>query len=175
MTIKELFEKRCRNEAGAGHPDMLPHMQQIHDLAALCSHCTEFGVRTGQSTVAILAGLDGRGPLHSYDINPPEFHLAEPNWVFHQENTKEIKAMQETDLLFVDTLHHADQVRAELAVAEPFVRKYIAFHDVVVNGWSGEGGQPGILNAIFEFMAGRNWRVREFHPSQWGLLVIERT
>lgn len=175
MEIQELFKQRCLGEAGAGHKDMLPHMEQIRDLAALCSHCTEFGVRTGQSTVAILAGLNGRGPLHSYDVNPPEFQLACENWHFHKGRTNEITAMEETDLLFVDTIHHADQVRAELNVAEPVVKRFIVFHDVIVNGWAGENSQPGILNAIFEFMAGKNWRVREFHPSNWGLLVIERT
>lgn len=173
MKIDELFDARCRGE-GAGHADMLPHMRQLRDLAAECSHATEFGVRTGQSTIALLAGLGDKGELHSYDLNPPQFTLQAANWHFTQCDTSKLDTIAPTELLFIDTLHTAGQVAAELRHAR-HASRFIAFHDVRMFGWSGEWFQDGILPPILDFMrAHRDWVVRDYFDSQWGLLVLER-
>lgn len=173
MTIDQLYEARCRGE-GAGHSDMLPHMAQLHDLAAQCSTCTEFGVRTGQSTIALLAGLGERGELRSYDLHPPQFEFHAINWKFTQADTANLPSIERTDLLFIDTLHTHGQVAAELRHAS-HVTSYIAFHDVRMFGWQGECFQDGILPPIFDFLrAHRDWVVRDYFDSQWGMLVLER-
>jgi hypothetical protein len=179
MTITEEFTNRSAG-IGTGHADMLPHMQQLHDLAALCSCVVEFGTRTGNSTSAILAGLTSRGGgiLYSYDMNPPSCSFeadGAAQWKFTQAKTDELGTIPDCDLLFVDTLHTEAQVRAELKHAGA-VRSYIALHDVNMFGFSGEAGQPGIMPAIFDFLArSPEWRVFAYHPSAWGLLVLKRS
>lgn len=183
LNIDGLFWDRVRGESGAGHADILEHMPLLRLLASQCEHVTEFGVRTGNSTIAFLAGLERRGGvLESYDIGPPLFVLPREIppvwWAFHQADTSRLEAIAPTDLLFVDTLHTYEQVRAELVHADK-VRKYLVFHDTVLNGEHGEGGQPGILRAIGEFLesqqpAGR-WRVLCHMRNSNGLMVLERT
>lgn len=178
MSIKELYRLRKLGSGGAGHQDMVPHMDGLRNLASLCYHVTEFGVRTGQSTIALACGLSENrgGILRSYDVNEPQIDWQVPanvDWVFRKADTSLLSDIEETDLLFVDTLHNAAQVRAELRMA-PFVRRYIAFHDVVMFGTNGEQG-GGINEAIWEFLAGtRGWRVRDYEHSTWGMLVLER-
>ena len=60
--LQTIFEERA---AFHGHKDMLPHMHQLKQLAASCRTATEFGIRTGQSTIVPItsakagAGLSG--------------------------------------------------------------------------------------------------------------------
>ena len=112
MHINELFTERVNR--GDTHADMIPHLQHLRDLAAQCNHCTEFGVRTGNSTVALLAGLNDRGGgfLRSYDLNDPERTFPAVAYVDHtftRADTAKLQYIEPTDLLFVDTLHNADQ------------------------------------------------------------------
>lgn len=180
MTIHDLFTLRARGEGGAAHADMIPHMRELHELAQECDHCTEFGVRTGQSTIALLAGMatGGGGKLVSYDLNPPAFERpALPDgvsWQFNQGSTAELTAIEPTSLLMIDTLHNSQQVEAELKHAAN-VTDFVVFHDVVMFGWQPESYGYGILKAIFEWMAQHpEWRVHNFSFSAWGLLVLAR-
>lgn len=178
MNIKELYRLRKLGSGGAGHQDMVPHMDGLRNLASLCYHCTEFGVRTGQSTIAMACGMaENRGGiLRSYDINEPGFDWQVPaniDWFFRKSDTSLLSEIEETDLLFIDTLHNANQVRAELKYAS-FVKRYLVFHDVHMFGTVGEQGS-GINEPIWEFLANtRNWRVREYEHSTWGMLTLER-
>lgn len=178
MDIDELFLLR---DAGRDqHSDMQPHLRQLRALAAQCNHCTEFGVRTGNSTVALLAGLKDRGGgfLRSYDVNDPhnDFpHISYVDHKFTKADTSKLQEIEPTDLLFIDTVHNAAQVRAELAHARQ-VRQFIVFHDVIEWGWRPENGAEGILPAIFEFLAQQAcfWHVFDLYPSRWGMLVLRR-
>lgn len=182
LNLDRLFWERVRCESGAGHADILQHMPLLRLLASQCDHVTEFGVRTGNSTVAFLAGLAGRkGVLHSYDIGPPLFVLPRAlpvTWEFNEADTSQLPSIPFTDMLFLDTLHTYDQVRAELVHARQ-VLKYLVFHDTVLNGEHGEGGQPGILRAIGEFLESQQpaglWRVMCHMRNSNGLMVLERT
>lgn len=178
MTIHEEFERRCDASSG-GHADMRPHMRQLRELAAECKVAVEFGTRSGNSTAAILAGLaDNNGEiLHSYDIAPKQCDFTETGgvlWKFEQADTAKLPVIPPCDLLFVDTLHTADQVYAELHHARS-VRKLIVFHDVNMFGWRGEQNGDGILPAIFSFMADcPEWQVNAYYPSEWGMLALRR-
>ena len=181
-TLRELFHARLRGE-GAGHADIIEHLPLLHYLATQCTHITEFGVRTGNSTVAFLAGLTPffATELQSYDLNPPQFEPPpmEPNsllrWRFTQTDTGQLPAIAPTDLLFIDTLHTAAQVEAELRHAAQ-VRRFLVFHDTVLFGERGEIGQPGIMPAIEAFRrAHPEWREFCHMRNCNGLLVLERT
>jgi len=65
--LDHAFEERCRRPS-----DINEHLVTLRDLAANCAHVTEFGVRKGVSTFALLHGQPNR--LISYDIQP--FELA---------------------------------------------------------------------------------------------------
>jgi len=59
------------------------------------------------------------------------------DWKFIQGDTRDID-IEETDLLFIDTLHNASMIKAELDRHHMKVKKYIAFHDVITFGEVGE-------------------------------------
>ena len=98
MTIEQSFHDRV-----ARHSDISEHLGMLRLLSRTCSHITEFGVRSGNSTVAFLAGLPSGGRLISYDCQPPPF-TGPSAWTFHQARTDELTDIEETDLLFLDTL-----------------------------------------------------------------------
>lgn len=174
--IEALFAERA-SPAYRGHADMVPHMQTLSAYARMCTHCTEFGVRTGSSTVALLHGLQlSGGQLVSYDIQPPQCSMPPvtgAGWTFNQADTAALSDIAPTDLLCIDTLHTADQVERELIHAHR-VTRYLVFHDVVKFGWAGEQDQPGILHPILNFLIGGDWVVDYLEPSEWGLLVLTR-
>lgn len=177
MTISETFHARLRGEAGAGHSDITEHLALLKLLVRPLDHVTEFGVRTGNSTIAFLAGLAPYGTVHSYDINPPAFELpldAASMWRFTQADTAGLAKIDRTDLLFIDTLHTYAQVKAELKHAAQ-VRRFLVFHDTVLNATQGEANQEGIGRAIAEFRAeNTGWEEFAHCRHNNGLLILER-
>lgn len=181
-TIHEHYEARR-----ASVSDINEHLATLRGLASRCCHITEFGTRSGNSTIAFLAGLDDAAKqtqmpcvLESYDINPAGVQPPEcaAQWKFHQANTRDLESIAYTDMLFIDTLHDCDQVRCELQHAHK-VGHWLVFHDTVLFGWREEStnGLPGIMQAILEFMAsneGQNWRVESHAVNNCGLLVLRR-
>ena len=162
--------------------DINEHLPLLSMLASQSIHVTEFGVRTGCSTLAFLHGLrTKRATLRSYDINDQfgVFKTMMPytttDWVFTCGSTLEIPPIEPTDLLFVDTLHRYSQVQGELALHGDSVRRWIAFHDTETFGTVGDDGGRGINESISEWMAERTeWRqVYRTHRNN-GLTVIER-
>ena len=156
--------------------DMRPHVPILRDYAAGRS-VLELGVRYGVSTSAFLAGYPRR--MVSVDMNPFVYQEsyeaaakeAGLDWQFYQSSSLDPREV--FDLVFFDTTHYADHVRAELQVhVTPGVR-FLIFHDTVLFGEIGDGGNPltmtnpdptvnppGILYAIREFMrANPEWRL----------------
>ena len=168
MTFEQSFQERIARPS-----DISEHLATLRVLARTCSHITEFGVRSGNSTVAFLAGLHSGGRLVSYDCNPAPFS-AEPAWLFHQARTDELTEIEETDLLFFDTLHTYAQLRAELRQGNR-ARQWLVFHDTVTFGTVGEDGGQGLIPAILEFLADNpHWRIFAQCQHNNGLLIMER-
>jgi hypothetical protein len=162
--------------------DINEHLPMLYFLASQCDHVTEFGVRTGESTLAFLHGLQGRrATLKSYDIND-QFGVHKTmaphttaDWTFSICSTLAISPIEPTDLLFVDTLHRYDQVRQELAIHGDAVRRWIVFHDTETFGVTGDDGGEGINRAIDEWLASRpEYRIVYRTHRNNGLTVIER-
>lgn len=180
MNLIESFNDRLRRRSA-----MAEHLPMLCALAEQCARATEFGVHYGHSTIGLLCGLAnsraaGVRSLDSYDIadyqfTPPELP-EDVRWQFHRKDTAQLLTLPETDLLFVDSRPTAAHVRAELQHHRS-VTRYIIFHDTVTCGTAGEDGEPGINEAIYEFLAQRRleWRVRYHTPKSHGLLVIERS
>lgn len=180
-SLQEEYATRCAQKS-----DINEHMPRLSALAEQCRVVVEFGVRYGNSTVAFLHGLNAafrdantEAELHSFDIEkariePPDAPGVE--WIFTQADTAKLPSIPKCDMLFIDTAHTCEQVRAELRHAQR-VSHYLVFHDTTLFGWSDEfgGGGPGIMQAIFDFMAtqeGRRWYVAAHYPENNGLLVL---
>ena len=161
--------------------DINQNLYILHAIAKKCKHITEMGVRTGVSTRAF---LNTDATLVSYDIQLNKevsdlFEIAKKEG----KNVNYIKAdvlnieIEETDFLFIDTLHVYEQLKQELNRHSKKVKRFIAFHDTYTFGLKGENGtdSKGLLTAIIEFMImNPEWKFRLFKTSNNGMTVIER-
>jgi len=143
-------------KAAATKSDINEHLPILFDLANECTHITEFGVRQPTSTYALLMS---KKLVVSYDIetNDKVKELEEfcknnnINWKFIIWDTREID-IEMTDFLFIDTLHNASMIKAELDRHHMKVRKYIGFHDVITFGEVGETEEKWLMRGIVDFM-----------------------
>jgi len=155
------------------------HLPTLDRLAKDCNHITELGVRWANST---LAWLNNDVELISYDIEATEeaiqiFKLASSfnkKAQFIVKDVLSLDTIDETDLLFIDTLHTYKQCKEELKFANK-VKKYIVLHDTVLFGQIGEDNEFGLLTAIAEFLLNnREWTIKEHYTNNNGLTVLER-
>jgi len=152
---------------GVEGSDIVLHLPILEYYASLCSHVTEFGFRTGQSTVALIAGC--KKYIHSYDIERTQevnifryTQLPCISWQFHRADTGSSETkVEQTEFLLVDTLHTYEHVKKELDLFGCKVSRFIAFHDTFTCGdLDISGPNPkakGINSAIREFMEANNW------------------
>lgn len=161
----------------AQNSDIQAHLPFLRDLAAKSKVVVELGIRTGNSTAALHAGvLDSGGHLWSVDNNPLYC-----NWPPHPQHTVicsdslTAPLPEEIDLLFIDTLHTYGHTKAELALYGPRA-KIICLHDTELERPSPPEPVPDdppfpVRCAIEEYVAssGRRWYNRE---GSWGLGVI---
>lgn len=147
------------------------------------------GVRYGISTYAFLAAKPET--LVSYDYtdcpNLSTFiKLADENginYTFNKADTRDLE-IEETDFLFIDTLHHYDQLKVELELHGNKARKYLGFHDTtsyefigekytIFNDWFEEG--KGLWRAIEEFLESNpHWEIAERFTNNNGLTILKR-
>ncbi len=158
--------------------DINEHCEKLRELSAQCEHVTEFGMRHGVSTVALLAGQPGH--FVTYDVNhDPMFaklarHCGETTFTFHAKDVL-IADIVPTDMLFIDTKHTESQLTAELARHASKVRRWIVLHDTAIYGKRGEDGGPGLLPAMRRFMRDHpEWSVMYHTQANNGLTVISR-
>lgn len=171
----------------ATESDINQHLQYLFETSKAYRHVTEFGVRYGASTTALLAGQmwnaandDGEGFLHSYDIHQHKEvadlqALGRSIFTFHHNSTLEC-SIQPTEMLFIDTYHTYAQLKLELMTHSGKVWKRLVFHDTVTFGERGEdGGVPGLLMAINELIESGHWKRTIHHQFNNGLMVLDRT
>lgn len=184
MTIKEKYNLLCSKKS-----DINEHLPTLMKYSSLCDHVTEMGVRSAVSTVAILNG--NPKTLISIDIvkhqNVDELEkltkLENKNFKFILGNTLNID-IEETDMLFIDTLHTYDQLSQELKKHVDKVRKYIILHDTTSFEFRDEklkGYKPsitkkaGLWPAVEEFLKNnKDWYVKERFKNNNGLTIIEK-
>lgn len=173
-SIEDLYNTQCKTVS-----DINEHLPTLKELAK--DHVVvEFGVRTGVSTTALLAGRPRK--LISYDLNdsaqarnllkvaaqeriPFEFWMGDSRVV----------DIEECDVLFIDTLHNGEHVYQELMKNGKKVRKYIAFHDTEIFGLRGEGGKVGLLTGIRMFLKQNpEWHTIRHDKNNNGFTIISR-
>jgi len=174
MTLEQWYHQVATKTS-----DINEHVPILRELASKCEHVTEFGTRAGTSTVALLAGQPKR--LVSVDkVTPSNLdelkkRAGATDFAFVEGDSRAVH-VEPTDMLFVDTLHTANHVLAELDNAAPKVRKYIVFHDTEAPwGERGEDGGPGVMPAVRLFlMRHPEWVVKAHHRNNHGLTIISR-
>jgi hypothetical protein len=162
--------------------DINEHSPKLKELASECQHVTDIGMRPLFSTVALLAGqpekLISVAPTpHQifYVIDKLEVLKGRTQFKYEQASTPGWDMTEETDLLFLDTKHTANQIYAELVKYAGKVRRYIVRHDTQIYGETGEDGKPGLRVGIRQFLSENpQWSVIHDTDVQYGLMVLGR-
>lgn len=156
--------------------DIALHLPLLTWLAATHRRVTEFGVRRGESTRALLAGNPN---VVSYDIDDCSTAVDAPGWKFIQADTLTVD-IDETDFLFTDTVHNYEHVSAELARHGDKVTSTIAVHDTHVVPGRRKIDRPdlndgaGTHRAVVEFADLFGWTVVFDTGLCNGLTVLRR-
>jgi len=176
--LQETYETLCVRPS-----DINEHLPTLKKYADECEHITEMGVRWVVSTYALLMGKPKK--LISYDINGIQWEsIAEmvkndTKFEFKVANTLDLE-IEETDLLFIDTLHNYNQLKGELEIHSNKARKYIIFHDTTSFEWIGESyngkvDEIGLWPAIEEFLESNpNWELHERYTNNNGLTILKK-
>lgn len=159
--------------------DMVPHLDQLTDLASSSNVVIEWGVRTGVSTVALLRGLPEDGSLLSVDSDPSVVSAAHP--VMHQDPRfrlligsdldLESEYPFQPDLVFIDSTHTYEHTRDELVICDRLEAKRIALHDYL---YVHPNGYCRVQEAVDEFVSGGKYELEVLYPSDFGLAVLKR-
>lgn len=183
-----------------GYGWMAHHIPTLQELAYQCKTVTELGTyHTVSATVfahilarsvswdnwkCSLVCVD-RDKSPEVDTLERDAGAAGVRFTFHQCDTREYP-LEETDLLFVDSAHNYGQVWEEITRGEPYVRKYMVFHDTAGNtpdpetglqGWGeiGGDGTQGVVLAIGYFLLRYpHWEVKYHTDKCCGLTVLQR-
>lgn len=176
--------------------DINEHIPTIIKYGNECDTITEMGVRWVVSTWAWLACAPKR--LRCYDLYDPShwganikdvYDTAEAYGLDFKFEVADVLKLQieETDLLFIDTWHAYDQLKAELKLHADKVKKYICFHDTTSygyndenpgheNSWDGQTSGKGIWPAIEEFLEEKKdeWELVHRYMNNNGFTIIKR-
>jgi len=192
MNSKEIYLKIFNNDPeysgeGAEWSDK-HHFTILKKYSNLCESVTEFGVYDWNTTWAFISSDIKKLRCYDGKVNRGKFHREnggykdvvrcceeeEIDFEFVHADTRKCE-IESTDMLFLDTWHTYDQVKSELRFANK-VKKYIIFHDTVLYGKVGSGGNLGILPAIYDFLIDnyKEWQVLEDDKHSNGIMVIGR-
>ncbi len=166
-TIDELYE-----QVQATKWSLDQHMPALRALAEQCEHVTEFS-HTRESLVALAAGSPAAMISYNVDRQAPAAAALCPYVELQTVDSPEVPAIDETDLLFLDTKHTRARLAEELERFALQVRRYIVLHDTALHGSRGEDGGAGLVPAIRAFIeAHPAWFVASHTQTQYGLTVL---
>lgn len=190
--IQTIYSNNCRLCS-----DINEHLPTLYNLALSVQTITEMGTRNGSSTSAFLAAIcDTEKTLTSVDLFKSDIidtFLCQKNFKFIQADTLKIE-IENTDLLFIDTLHTYFQLFNELTKHSKKVFKYIILHDTISFGYNDEQyyqssdlvkmsdlvketSKSGLNTAVTDFLEtedGKNWIIKAVYTNNNGLTVLER-
>ena len=176
MTPDEILARHAETKS-----DINEHLRTIHGavLDTEAQVAVELGVHRGESTVALLSGLEKTGGrLYSCDIRdwaPTRRKVEEYGLGGHwssdvADDLEWGKAWSRPiDVLFIDTSHVREHTEAELRLFAPHVREggVVLLHDTVAF-------REGVEGAVHAFMAGNDGWTCEAHENNNGLGTLRR-
>ncbi|MBN2323403.1 MAG: hypothetical protein JXQ30_06690 [Spirochaetes bacterium] len=195
--INEEYREKCNTPSDINK--LLPIMKKFADG---CNHITELGTGKVVSTWALLAAKPKR--FVTYDIiRPPDIERAEIaseragiDFEFRKTDVSDIE-IEETDVLFIDTYHHYNQLIHELRSHGSKVNKYIIMHDTTTYGKKNEtmaedckeglkemgtdlnkygtSSKKGLMRAIRDFLKeNKQWKLEKRILKNNGLTILSR-
>lgn len=192
MNIVENSYEQLKNTPS----DINEHLCVLKEYAEKCDHVTEMGVRYVVSTFALILAKPKR--LISIDLFHPSYYGDNGrlyaiqnyarenniNFEFILGDTLKIN-IEQTDMLFIDTLHVYGQLKAELQRHAKNVKKYLVFHDTTTFENVDEGhyyqtphldkSKNGLWPAIEEFLEeNKDWELLERKTNNNGLTVLHK-
>lgn len=174
--LKNKYETLCKLDG-----DINQHLPILYEYAKKCNSVTEFGVRYIVSTWAFLYANPSK--MISYDIADPSLWGASIDEVYSLKGSTDFKfikastldiKIEETDLLFIDTLHTYNQLKRELDLHAKKCLKYLIFHDTETFGKYGEDGKEGIQKAIDELITKNEWEYELIKKNNNGLTILRK-
>lgn len=173
-TLEEAYEFVVQNAV-----DINEHCPNLVKYAKECSHVTEMGTRWGASTIAFLYAQPEH--LVCYDwkkqstVDKISNICGKTKFEFHESSTLEI-TIDETDLLFIDTLHTYLQLKTELSLHANKAKKYIILHDTATFEKKGQAGDKiGLGQAWGEFLdKNSEWKLDHHYKNNNGLTILRR-
>lgn len=171
-SIDEWFDRAAQFPS-----DFHEHMKTLRDLAAQCEVCVELSAWGKPALLAMAAAKPKvlrsvcHGPKQEWAIID---QLLGDKWDFEGIVADSLQAKPfEHQLLFVDTLHRADRVHAELTRWAPHCRKWIVLHCTMTFGERGDDGGPGVLPAMRRFLKENpQWFAKQHFANNHGLTVL---
>lgn len=188
--------------------DIAEHVPTLIRYGRMCPRITEMGVRFGWSTRSFLFARPERlSSIDKYEWNSVHQSglIQEPgnsqfkkyqklyegivNFTYTLSDTTKLAPIPETDLLFIDTYHHASCLKLELELHGNSAKKFIILHDTETFGEVGQadkGGTfmdwdtkadpgTGLWYAIRPWLSTNpHWGVREIFRNNNGLTILER-
>ena len=186
------YEKICNISS-----DINEHLPTLKRYASECKTVTEMGVRFACSTWAFLEARPEKITCYDIDYAPfkPSANLLNKmcdnygiKFEFILGDTLKVE-IDNTDLLFIDTLHTYNQLIGELTLHSKNVNKWIILHDTTLFGDGDEyiynhasdliknkqKDKFGLRSAVNDFLSNnKNWEVKEVYTNCNGLTVLER-
>lgn len=176
--LEKIYNEKCERAS-----DINEHLPTLKKYSEECDHITEIGVRNIVSTYAFLMGKPKK--MISYDIQMCDYEKVREmckentDFEFIIGDTRTI-TIEETDLLFIDTLHNYNQIKTELRLHGNKSKKYLIFHDTTLfanigESYEGVSNELGIWPAIEEFMVDNpHWVLHEKFENNCGLTILKR-
>ncbi len=169
-SLDEWFEQAKKQPS-----DFHEHVQTLRDLASKCEHVSQIGIWGKPSRIA----LSHNGAAF-VDYAPGD----RPEWAelkrlkgdkFTGKVWQPFAEIEETDLLFIDTYHTAEETLNLFTRHSPKVRKYLVVHTTEIFGEKGDNGQSGVLIGVREFLRNhREWNVLRRDTNNYGLIVLSK-
>ena len=177
--LETIYNEECERRS-----DINEHLPTLKRYAEECDHVTEMGVRWVVSTFAFMMGKPKKlisidiDPIEKYKIKTSDLVLlaktAGVEFEFILGDTTKIE-IEETDFLFIDTLHTYNQLKKELFLHSNKAKKYIGFHDTTTFAQVGEYKEKGLWPAIEEFLNDNpEWVIAEKFENNNGLTILKR-
>lgn len=169
LSVKSEWSLDELYDLASGLPsDIRAHVPTLRKLAKGRQTVVEFGVRFGISTIALLAGRPKQ--LLSYDIaDPPTQEViakaAGARWEFTKGDSRQV-TIPRCEVLFIDTLHTKEQLRAELERHHEKVADLIVLHDTETF--------PELWQPIGWLLETGQWRVESHTRADNGLTILRR-
>lgn len=187
--------KQIYNIKKSSYSDINEHLETIFKFSQDCSHITEMGVRNVTSTWPMLLAAPQK--LVSYDLYfseevkkvielSIEYNL---NYEFIVQDVLGTE-IENTELLFIDTLHTYNQLTLELHAHSNKVSKYIILHDTITFGLVDEPiytqasnivknvkvHKQGLMRAVEDFLLtpkGQKWEIFKTYKNNNGLTILK--